>query len=591
MFCILSLHYVLYNWFAILIPCRPCRYGQWSKSSLEKAIAELEKGNITSVRRAALVYGIPRSTLHDHYKGKVGQDARPGPEPYLSIEEEEELTNFLIKCSRIGYPKTRQQVLGIVQEIVGKRRPDVSVTNGWWERFSKRHPNVCLKTSVPLSYVRAMAEDEASLDGYFELLETTLHENDIFDHPGHIFNCDETGMPLNPLPLKVVSERGAKNPSNICGSTKSQVTVLACSSASGSTHPPYIVLARKTLNNEIAYNEVPGSRYGLSDKGWMDLHLFSKWFREHFLLYAPAARPILLLMDGHKSHFCPEMIKVAAKEGVILFALPPHTTHLCQPLDKGPFAPLKVEWRKAVHKFISSNKGRVVTIYDFNSVFSEAWYNAMTPSNVIAGFRCTGIFPFNRNAVKARSEKFQKFDPEALSRESRISYVPLFSPARAKHHDCQSGDGESHSNSPSLPPSNSSLQLNRSLSDSQLHKCHTLSPIKAKTLKEYLTTPMAPRRGRGPTPKGRVLTSRDNLILLEEQERKKKEAAKLKEDRKEAKEEKLKQKKVHVSGRLVCLLNLTGAIHDGLFYLYFQLQLLEYPNVLQPPYLHQMVNF
>ena len=201
------------------------------------------------MRRAALAYGIPRSTLHDHYKGKIGPDARPGPESYLSIEEEEELTNFLIKCSRIGYPKTRQQVLGIVQEIVSKCRPDVSVTNGWWERFSKRHPNVCLKTSVPLSYVRAMAEDEASLDGYYDLLETTLHENDIFDHPSHIFNCDETGIPLNPQPLKVVSERGAKNPSNICGSTKNQVTVLACSSASGSTHPPYIVLARKTMNH------------------------------------------------------------------------------------------------------------------------------------------------------------------------------------------------------------------------------------------------------------------------------------------------------------------------------------------------------
>ncbi len=47
-------------------------------------------------------------------------------------------------------------------------------------------------------------------------------------------------MPLNPKPLKVVSERDAKNPSNICGSTKNQVSVLACSSATGHTLPPYI---------------------------------------------------------------------------------------------------------------------------------------------------------------------------------------------------------------------------------------------------------------------------------------------------------------------------------------------------------------
>ncbi len=64
--------------------------------------------------------------------------------------------NCQTKCSRIGYPKTRQQVLGIVQEIVGKRHPDVCVTNGWWERFSNRHPNI---TSIPLSYVCAMAEE------------------------------------------------------------------------------------------------------------------------------------------------------------------------------------------------------------------------------------------------------------------------------------------------------------------------------------------------------------------------------------------------------------------------------------------------
>ena len=149
--CFVNYQYISFYIIVLLylypVPCRPYRYGQWSKSSLEKSIAELEKGSISSVQRAALIYGIPRSTLHDHYKGKIGPDARPSPEPYLSIEEEEELTIFLI---RIGYPKTRQQVLGIVQEIVSKHRPDVTVTNGWWERFSKRHPNVCLETSVPL---------------------------------------------------------------------------------------------------------------------------------------------------------------------------------------------------------------------------------------------------------------------------------------------------------------------------------------------------------------------------------------------------------------------------------------------------------
>ena len=129
-------------------PCRPSTYGQWNTCSLERALSELDRGTITSIRRASLMYGIPRSTLHDHYSGKVKLYAKPGPNPYLNLEEEEELSTFLIRCSRIEYPKTRQPVLGIVQEIVSRRQKDVTITNGWWERFSKRHPQVSLRTSV-----------------------------------------------------------------------------------------------------------------------------------------------------------------------------------------------------------------------------------------------------------------------------------------------------------------------------------------------------------------------------------------------------------------------------------------------------------
>ena len=40
-------------------------------------------------------------------------------------------------------------------------------------------------------------------------------------------------------------------------------------------------------------------------------------------------------MDGLPSHFQPDVINRAAAEGVIIFCLPPHTTHLTQSLDKG----------------------------------------------------------------------------------------------------------------------------------------------------------------------------------------------------------------------------------------------------------------
>ena len=102
-----------------------------------------------------------------------------------------------------------------------------------------------------------------------------------------------------------------------------------------------VIFNRKTLKPEFTYGEVPGTIYGLSKNGWIDKELFELWFTQHFLPNAPPVRPLLLIMDGHCSHYQPSVVRFAAAEQVVLFYLPPNTTHLTQPLDKGCFGPLK----------------------------------------------------------------------------------------------------------------------------------------------------------------------------------------------------------------------------------------------------------
>ena len=88
-------------------------------------------------------------------------------------------------------------------------------------------------------------------------------------------------------------------------------------------------------------NEVPGTTYGLSENGWIDMELFKLWFFNHFLCHAGASRPLLLLLDGHSSHYNLEAITLARENGIIIFTLVPHTTHELQPLDTAVFGPLK----------------------------------------------------------------------------------------------------------------------------------------------------------------------------------------------------------------------------------------------------------
>ena len=229
-------------------------------------------------------------------------------------------------CYSIGYPFTKREAIALVQRVLNGKGLERSVTDGWWARFSQRHPSLSLRTAMSLSLARAMATDNEVLGRYYDLLEDTLVKNDLLNDPHRIYNCDETGLPLNPKPLKVIDLKNAKHPSYITGETKTQVTVLACTNAPGAVIPPFCIFDRKTLNPLLTKGEVPGTLYGLSGNGWMTRDLFNEWFQRHFLLYAPSTRPLLLLLDGHSSLYCPETIRAAAASQIIIFALPPHTT-------------------------------------------------------------------------------------------------------------------------------------------------------------------------------------------------------------------------------------------------------------------------
>ena len=115
-----------------------------------------------------------------------------------------------------------------------------------------------------------------------------------------------------------------------------------------------------------------------------------------------------------------------------MFLLPPHTTHITQPLDNGCFGALKTYWKEECHSYMLKNPGRVVTQFQFSELFSHAWSRGMTMSNIISGFKCTGVYPVNRNAIIIERQCSTVFDPSSLSRETGLNFIPLYSPARPR---------------------------------------------------------------------------------------------------------------------------------------------------------------
>ena len=169
-------------------------YKRWSNESMALAVDAVMKDGL-SVRRAAKVYNIPKSTLGDHISGRALPGSVSGPVRYLSDREEDELIHFLLECASIGYPWSHLEVIAIVQRLCNRRGMNKVVSHGWWEAFCRRHRNVTLRVVAPLSLSRAKASDVAVIDKYFDMLEATLLEYDLLDKPCQVFNVDETGLP------------------------------------------------------------------------------------------------------------------------------------------------------------------------------------------------------------------------------------------------------------------------------------------------------------------------------------------------------------------------------------------------------------
>ena len=195
------------------------------------------------VNKADLEYGVPKTTLLDRISGRVVHGTKPGPELYLTTEEESELATFLIEVCKMGHGKTKHEVILIVEKTVKKkgRLSEHFNGEGWWNRFTKRHPEIALRTADPLSYSRCNAVTQTTLDHYFKLLQKTLTDNNLLDKPHMIYNMDESGMPLDHKQLKRVGEKGMKKVHGRASGNKAQIIILACANAAGATLPPMII--------------------------------------------------------------------------------------------------------------------------------------------------------------------------------------------------------------------------------------------------------------------------------------------------------------------------------------------------------------
>ena len=372
-----------------------------SQKKMEKAL-QLIKEEGLSFRDAAGQCAIPKSTIYDHFAGNV-KGYKRGPATVLTEAEENVLANWAVEMVKIGYGRTRQQITEMVKAILDKDgRPNPFSDNrpgkDWWYGFLRRHPNLTMRSPEQLQVSRASACSKQRLDKWYKDFDDFLKEHDV-KNPQQIWNADESGFSLCPKSGRVLALVGTKDVYQVTGNSKEQITTLCAISATGSVVPPMHVFPGKRFKIDPMINCVPNAFFGKSDKGWMTAELFYQWLSKHFIHHA-TIRPLVLLIDGHTSHIDISTAKLYRDNQILLYCLPPHSSHITQPLDVGFYGPLKTNWKKAVSSFTLANVGQSVTKYQFAAIFKDAWESTVKMSTIVNSFRFAGIWPVNPDAVR-----------------------------------------------------------------------------------------------------------------------------------------------------------------------------------------------
>ena len=107
------------------------------------ALQAYQKGQISTIRQAALAYNVPYSTLKYRLSGRVARVETRANSHKLTPTEEEVLTQWIVSMDNRGYPPRVCAVQNAAKLLLQQRvGPSASIGINWTARFIKRQPTL-----------------------------------------------------------------------------------------------------------------------------------------------------------------------------------------------------------------------------------------------------------------------------------------------------------------------------------------------------------------------------------------------------------------------------------------------------------------
>jgi hypothetical protein len=216
----------------------------------------------------------------------------------------------------------------------------------WWNGFQRRRGPFVQRRHHRLT--PGLPSREA-LRRWSAVLRDFIIEHDIT--ADRLWNVDETGVDGRyGRQTKVVTVPG-DDPCVVGPTWRGHFTAVICVNAAGEHVPPmWIAQGGGPITDQqtrlLTADCIPGTGVVNTRSGWIDNPTWSVWlqfFISNLAERKPTKeRPLLLILDSHESRFAWQSIQYAMDNHIIIYALLPNSTSICQPLDVSFFGPFKV---------------------------------------------------------------------------------------------------------------------------------------------------------------------------------------------------------------------------------------------------------
>ena len=234
-----------------------------------------------SVRRAAILTGVPRQTLGDRVSGRIKVDKfKSGVDAIFTPDEETDLVKHISIMAAIGYGYSRMSLRVLATDtalFLKKKSRNLQggklLCDNWLTGFLSRNPELKVKKPRPLDIIRAKSLTEQTVTNYFNNLKEILDKYKLLEKPHLIYNIDETGLSPEHVPRRVIGPRNLITPA-ITSPRGATTTLIAACSAAGQHIPPFFVFKGKRRSPDLMKGQLPGSDYRMSETGWSNSHIF-----------------------------------------------------------------------------------------------------------------------------------------------------------------------------------------------------------------------------------------------------------------------------------------------------------------------------